>query len=415
MKPNSIPVYCLPPAPDQQPDAGAQLPDLSRVTPLLLALAILAAPAFAYPNGYSYCKVVTTKANMVSGTSDLANYPLSVVVTDADLKTTGNGGLVNNASGFDIGFYPDCSGSGTALKWEIESYNPATGALVAHVLRPALSHTADDTIGLYYGGAFSTLQSAPALVWNSSYRLVQHFPDGANLSANDSTSNANNAVSTGVTAAAGKVGGAASFATNQYLTVTNSASFQIERTDTAAWECWIKPVSYPSYPMIAQQMNGGPDYRGWQFWIDSSTGKAAATMFNDNGANKQISRGSSSVIPLNVWTHVAITFDGSSASNGFNVYVNGVLDNAASDGATISATTVAAQDMSIGRRRSSNNLFWNGALDELRITKGALRSADWILTEYRNQSAPATYMTLGPRMTGSAPTQVRHGVRYIGF
>ena len=77
------------------------------------AMALLAVPACAaFPNGYSYCKVVTTQHTMVSGTSDLTNYPLTVILTDADLRTTGNGGLVNNGSGFDIGFYPDCSGSG---------------------------------------------------------------------------------------------------------------------------------------------------------------------------------------------------------------------------------------------------------------------------------------------------------------
>jgi len=113
----------------------------------IFALALLALPAFAaFPNGYSYCKVVTTSVSMVSGTSDLTNYPLTVILTDADLKTTANGGMVNNANGYDIGFYPDCSGSGTALEWEMESYSPTTGAIVAHVLRPTLSHTTNDTI-----------------------------------------------------------------------------------------------------------------------------------------------------------------------------------------------------------------------------------------------------------------------------
>jgi hypothetical protein len=95
----------------------------------LLTLAFAALPAFAaFPNGYSQCKVVTTQYMMVSGTGDLTNYPLTVILTDADLRTTSNGGLVNNTNGYDIGFYPDCSGSGTALKWEMESYSPATGA-----------------------------------------------------------------------------------------------------------------------------------------------------------------------------------------------------------------------------------------------------------------------------------------------
>src|SRR5450759_3597652 len=156
----------------------------------LFTLALVALPAFAaFPNGYTNCKVVTTSVSMVSGSSDLTNYPLTVILTDADLKTVGNGGLVNNANGYDIGFYPDCSGSGAALKWEMESYTPATGAIVAHVLRPTLSHTADDTIGMFYGGSFSSFQSTATAVWDANYKGVWHLAQATAANVLDSTSN----------------------------------------------------------------------------------------------------------------------------------------------------------------------------------------------------------------------------------
>src|SRR4051812_9190938 len=178
----------------------------------ILILALFALPAAAaFPNGYAYCKVVTTQHIMVSGTSDLANYPLTVALTDSDLKSAANGGLVNNASGHDIGFYPDCSGSGTALKWELDAYNPAIGAIVAHVLRPTLSHLTDDAIGMYYGGSFSTFQSSAPAVWNTNYKGVWHFPNGSTLSLADSTG-ASAATNIGATAAAGTLGGAVNFA-----------------------------------------------------------------------------------------------------------------------------------------------------------------------------------------------------------
>jgi hypothetical protein len=169
----------------------------------IFALALLALPAFAaFPNGYSYCKVVTTSVSMVSGTSDLTNYPLTVILTDADLKTTANGGMVNNANGYDIGFYPDCSGSGTALEWEMESYSPTTGAIVAHVLRPTLSHTTNDTIGMYYGGSFSSFQSTASAVWDANYKGVWHLGN-VPTSATDSTTNARAATTLTATSATG--------------------------------------------------------------------------------------------------------------------------------------------------------------------------------------------------------------------
>ncbi|MEO8594332.1 MAG: hypothetical protein ABI759_13530 [Candidatus Solibacter sp.] len=48
-------------------------------------------------------------------------------------------------------------------------------------------------------------------------------------------------------------------------------------------------------------------------------------------------------------------------------------------------------------------------MSELSISNVA-RSANWILTQYRNQSAPATYISLGPRQPGTQPT-MRHQVR----
>jgi hypothetical protein len=67
----------------------------------------------ACPSGYIYCKVVTTSHAMVSGSSDPANYPLTVILTDAALRTTGNSGLVNNANGYDIGLGSRAEARGT--------------------------------------------------------------------------------------------------------------------------------------------------------------------------------------------------------------------------------------------------------------------------------------------------------------
>jgi hypothetical protein len=40
-----------------------------------------------------------------------------------------------------------------------------------------------------------------------------------------------------------------------------------------------------------------------------------------------------------------------------------------------------------------------GSLDEVRVSN-AVRSADWIATEYNNQSSPATFYTLGSESGG---------------
>ena len=57
----------------------------------------------------------------------------------------------------------------------------------------------------------------------------------------------------------------------------------------------------------------------------------------------------------------------------------------------------------LGREQIDGENF-SGILDEARLSNVA-RSADWIATEYNNQSSPATFYALGGE-DGSAPVSV---------
>ena len=370
----------------------------------LFTLALLALPAFAaFPNGYSYCKVVTTSVSMVSGTSDLTNYPLTVILTDADLRTVGNGGLVNNANGYDIGFYPNCSGSGTALKWEMESYSATTGAIVAHVLRPTLSHTTNDTIGMYYGGSFSSFQSTPSAVWDANYKGVWHLPDGSSLSVADSTG-LNTATNHGAAPTAGKVDGAGSFASSssQYIDMGNASGLQI--TSAVTIEGWINTtnlandgVTYrrpfskcsgTSQTALGYEIVLAPGASGWaDNKLYFQTGKGTSGGLNAAVANTAVSVG--------VWYHVVGVYDGATGA----IYINGAPQ--ASAFSASGAIVDSGNNFAIGNigANNDNGSHWNGAADEVRVSNIA-RSADWILTQYRNQSAPGTYISTGQRITG---------------
>jgi hypothetical protein len=45
------------------------------------------------------------------------------------------------------------------------------------------------------------------------------------------------------------------------------------------------------------------------------------------------------------------------------------------------------------------NEYYDGLLDEVRIST-TVRSADWVATEYNNQSSPSTFYTVGAAVTG---------------
>ena len=365
----------------------------------LFTLALMALPAFgAFPNGYSYCKVVIIQHTMVSGTNDLANYPLAVVLTDADLRTTGNGGLVNNTNGYDIGFYPDCSGSGTALNWEMESYSATTGAIVAHVLRPALSHTTDDTIGMYYGGDFSTFQSTASAVWNTGYQGVWHLASGALLT--DSTSSGSTLTNVNSAASAtGQVDGGVAlvYTSSQQLTHADATALRIPNTITIS--AWVKATTFrPLGVVVSKCASGGPQYRNYDLDI---TATGFVRFYATQGYTAYRGLTANTALTTGTWYYVSVVYDGTYQ----RIYRNGVPDG--TNALSGNVDYLLDGSMRIGQLESDPSTLFNGSIDEVRISSVA-RSADWILTEYRNQNAPGTYISAGPRIAAGA--RVRHVV-----
>ncbi len=64
---------------------------------LIAFLSLLSYQGYAQVSGYGFKKKITIESDSVSGSSDLTNFPILISVTDADLKTTGNGGDVTDA------------------------------------------------------------------------------------------------------------------------------------------------------------------------------------------------------------------------------------------------------------------------------------------------------------------------------
>jgi hypothetical protein len=71
-----------------------------------------------------------------------------------------------------------------------------------------------------------------------------------------------------------------------------------------------------------------------------------------------------------------------------------VVDGTATANGPINTASTSA--MYLGGARSIGN-YWNGQVDEVHFAPAA-RSANWLLTEYNNQSAPLTFSPLGPEV-----------------
>lgn len=340
---------------------------------------------------FTYKRSITVDHTKVAG--NLSNFPMLVSYTNNDLRTVGNGGNVQNANGYDICYFSDSAGT-SALYWEMEYYNGATGNVVSWVKLPTISASVDDVIYTFYDDpTISTFQSTSSSVWDSNYKAVWHFGNPSSLTTTDSTANANNATNTGATATTGQIAGAALFtsSSDQYMTVPYTSS--LAPAQVATYSAWVNKTSDPSSggSYIMELLNDfAPSSVFFRLGLDGNIAnqKRFGIVYYNGGFP---AAGNSTDLNTATNYYITVTTDGTNA----RCYLNGAIDGTTAFTATPSANTA---DYTIGRLGGGGRNFY-GWLDELRFSSGIARSANWIATEYANQNSPSTFFTLGAQQS----------------
>jgi hypothetical protein len=352
---------------------------------MVATLFLIARPKVAkaawYSSSWSYRIKLSVDKSKVSGSSTLTDFPVLVSITNSSLQA-------NAQSDADDILFTSANGQ-TKLDHEIESYTSASGILVAWVRIPSLLTSANTDIFMYYGNASATSQQNKTGVWDSNYRLIWHMSDtsGQHL---DSSSKVHNSTSVSVTtqgSATGKVGGADDF--NGTTNTVTSPDHSDYNSSTATIQTWVKFDQLSSVKttdqFIIDKINSTSPFLSavLRFIKLSDTVQACFT----NISNTVNCATSSSTLSASAWYHLVAVYDGSNIS----IYINGALNG------TPAALTGTLLD-SDGVFRVSGDVnpanFTDGIIDEVRYS-GTNRSADWIATEYNNQSSPSTFLTTG--------------------
>ncbi len=353
--------------------------------------------AQSWSNGYARRRSITIDHTKVPNT-DQSNFPVLISGTFSYLATTANGGNVTNANGFNIIFTSDAAGTST-LAFEQESYNGSTGAANYWVKVPTVSHTTDTVIYLFYGNAsVTTDQSNKTGVWDSNYVLVSHLSNNAaNTAVTDSTSNANNLTNQSNTnnkTAAGAIGGSLAYnGSSDYSSISNNTSLNIQ-SSTITLELWVKPTnSTPasSERLLVKEVPSDADpYMRYGLWrVNGSSQVAFGVSTGGSGSLTSVTGGS---LLAGGWTHIVGIYDGSS----IKLFANGSQVSSSSETGNIASSTTP---FVIGSDTEISSEYFNGVLDEARISNSA-RSADWVATEYNNQSTPSAFYTIGTDASG---------------
>ena len=345
----------------------------------------------AYGNGFTYSRSITIDHTKVPNT-DQSNFPVLVSGTYTYLKTTGNGGLVTNASGYDVGFYTNSDCGTGKMAWETETYTATTGVVNYWVKVPTVATASDTVFYMCYGNSsITTDQSAATSVWDTNYKAVWHLKESGNGTANeyiDSTSNGNHGQGGGGTASmvptltsSGQIDGAQTFdgaAGDDDRIQTNLAPSGYSAITMSAW---VNLSSVDSYPMVLSY--GTNDENNPELRFFSNSGKIEIVQRANNAGIQDTAN-----LAGTSWHYVV----GVSTGTTLTLYKDGTLVGTGSHTTNIDSTT----SFRIGRRSddSGGSFTIPGSIDEARVSN-AVRAADWIATEYNNQNSPSTFYTVG--------------------
>ncbi len=326
--------------------------------------------AFAQLGSFENRKKFIIESDSVSGSSNLTDFPVLISITDSDFAFNASPTVgTNNSNGFDIAF--SAADGTTALDFELESYNSGTGEIVFWVRFPTLSTSIDTQFFIYYGDSGITTDQSTTSTWDSNYQLVMHMDGGATES--DGTSNGNDGTENGtggVATVAGQIGDARDFerADADFIQVADDASIDITGNVTISF--WFNQESAETPDFVSKGIN---------LSYEAATRNGIRTRFRKNGANTLTT---SAANPLSNATWVYLNYVQS--SSGMSIYQNGTI--VASN--TNTAAFIANNDP-LYISRSADAV--DGIMDEVRISNTD-RSADWIITEYKNQLNPSTFI-----------------------
>ena len=188
------------------------------------------------------------------------------------------------------------------------------------------------------------------------------FEETSGVVVNDSSPARNHGTIAGAArTASGRYGRALSFdGVNDVVTIADSPSLDLSTGMTI--EAWVRPSALSGWRSVV--LKERRDGLAYSLYAHDNAPRPAATVSVD----ADVSAAGTGALPLNVWTHLAATYDGATV----RLYVNGALAGTQPASGRLPET---ADPMRIG-----GNLVWgeyfSGRIDEVRIYNRALAPGD---------------------------------------
>jgi hypothetical protein len=247
--------------------------------------------------------------------------------------------------GFSIGRDSGTAYANGAIA-DVRVYNRALG-------EGEINELAQDAAAAQVGQSFNTRATGLLMQYEFRNSILPSGPIGVSLSQGG--------VPTVVTGADGDANGARHFSSSYHFFLSDAG---LPRGNAPRTLCsWVKPTSYPAVNSYAGLI---------QYGANVNNQRSGLHLYTDPGGTKQIALVGQNnnhlvtyALPLNTWSHMCGTFDGTNAQ----MYVNGSAVGASGN---FAAWNTGTGSVGIGADLFGGPDFFMGALDDVRIYNNAL-------------------------------------------
>ena len=302
-------------------------------------------------------------ASVTEGNTGTVNAVMTVTLSAASPQTVTVNYATADGSAAAASDYAAQTGTLTFLPGVLSqtitlAVNGDTVTETAETVNVNLSSPANATIADAQGVlTIDNDDGAPGLV------AAYSFDEGSGTVAADASGTGNNGTVNGATwTAAGKNGGALSFdGANDLVSRADNATLDVTRVTI---EAWVNPSALSGWRSVV--LKEGNDALAYALYAHDNGPRPAAYVNTGQAADRRTE--GVTALPLNTWTHLAMTFDGAT----LRLYVNGVL--ARSRAFTGNIVNRPGQ-LAIG----GNNVWgewFAGLIDDVRIYNRALTVAE---------------------------------------
>ena len=221
------------------------------------------------------------------------------------------------------------------------------------------------------------------------------FNETSGTTAGDSSGRGNAGLISGATRTAGRYGNALNFdGVDDWVTVDDDASLDI--TNGMTLEAWVRPdTQFANWRTVLLKEQSAQ--LAYALYANTDGGVPAGHVFTEG----DVALRGTAPLPMNVWSHLATTWDGSV----IRLYVNG---------AEVASTPLEGTAIeSSGPLRIGGNAIWSewfdGAIDEVRIYDRALSTAQ-IVTD---RDTPIAKAGGGKPPHGDGNNWLKKLIRYV--